>query len=260
MDTWWQTETGGILIAPIPFETPLKAGSVTQPLPGIDVALLDTSGTEMIGEGAGALVLKASWPGQMRGVYNDPQRFIDTYFIQNPSYYTTGDGAKRDAKDNYWITGRLDDVINVSGHRIGTAEVEYVIDNHPHIAESAVVGAPHAITVEGIYAFVVLMDGITPSPHLTQEVNALLRKEIGPIVKPEVIMVVPALPKTRSGKIMRRILKQIARGEFDDLGDVSTLVDPSVIEDLRHIRAGTLGEIAHKSIKGDADIGRTAAR
>ncbi|MDD9810877.1 MAG: acetate--CoA ligase [Gammaproteobacteria bacterium] len=232
VDTWWQTETGGIMITPLPGVTALKPGSATLPFFGVQPALLDSDGNELDGAAAGNLVIKNSWPGQMRTVYGDHQRFIDTYFKAHPGHYTTGDGARRDADGYYWITGRVDDVINVSGHRLGTAEVESALVLHESVAEAAVVGCPHAIKGQGIYAFVTPMAEAEPSDELRAQLVDLVRKEIGPIAKPDVIQWAPGLPKTRSGKIMRRILRKIAADELDDLGDTSTLADPSVVDDL----------------------------
>jgi len=232
VDTWWQTETGGILITPLPGVTALKPGSALKPFFGVQPALLDAGGKEVTGAGAGNLVIKHSWPGQMRTVYGDHQRFIDTYFAAHPGNYTTGDGARRDADGDYWITGRVDDVINVSGHRMGTAEVESALVLHEAVAEAAVVGCPHAIKGQGIYAFVTPMASAAPSDELRAELVDLVRQEIGPIAKPDVIQWAPGLPKTRSGKIMRRILRKIAANDIEDLGDTSTLADPSVVDDL----------------------------
>ena len=232
VDTWWQTETGGIMITPLPGVTALKPGSATLPFFGVQPALLDADGNELSGAAAGNLVIKNSWPGQMRTVYGDHQRFIDTYFKAHPGRYTTGDGARRDADGYYWITGRVDDVINVSGHRLGTAEVESALVLHESVTEAAVVGCPHAIKGQGIYAFVTPMAEAEPSDELRAQLVDLVRKEIGPIAKPDVIQWAPGLPKTRSGKIMRRILRKIAADELDDLGDTSTLADPSVVDDL----------------------------
>ena len=232
VDTWWQTETGGILISPLPGATPLKPGSATRPLFGIEPALMDASGEELAGAASGNLVLKRSWPGMMRGVYGDHQRFIDTYLKAYPGYYFTGDGCRRDEEGYYWITGRVDDVINVSGHRLGTAEIESALVLHPAVAEAAVVGYPHDIKGQGIYAFVTLMAGLEPTPALRDELLATVRKEIGAIASPDVIQWAPGLPKTRSGKIMRRILRKIAENDLASLGDTSTLADPGVVEDL----------------------------
>jgi acetyl-CoA synthetase len=232
VDTWWQTETGGILISPLPGATPLKPGSATRPFFGVQPALLDADGNEVQGAGSGNLVIKASWPGQMRTVYGDHDRFVETYFKMYPGFYTTGDGARRDDDGYYWITGRIDDVINVSGHRMGTAEVESALVLHESVAEAAVVGYPHDIKGQGIYAYVTLMAGVEPSDALRKELVQLVRKEIGPIASPDVIQWAPGLPKTRSGKIMRRILRKIAASELDTLGDTSTLADPGVVDDL----------------------------
>ncbi|GJL81999.1 MAG: acetyl-coenzyme A synthetase 2 [marine bacterium B5-7] len=238
VDTWWQTETGGILITPLPGATDLKPGSATRPFFGIEPALLDADGNELEGATSGNLVIKTSWPGQMRTVYGDHDRFIETYFKMYPGYYTTGDGARRDEDGYYWITGRVDDVINVSGHRMGTAEVESALVLHESVAEAAVVGYPHNIKGQGIYAYVTLMTGVAPSDELRKELVQLVRSEIGPIASPDVIQWAPGLPKTRSGKIMRRILRKIAANELDSLGDTSTLADPAVVDDLVDNRVG----------------------
>ena len=237
VDTWWQTETGGILITPLPGATRLKPGSATRPFFGVVPALLDVDGHELEGAAAGNLVICRPWPGQMRTVYGDHQRFIDTYFKMYPGYYTTGDGARRDEDGYYWITGRVDDVINVSGHRMGTAEVESALVLHDAVAEAAVVGYPHDIKGQGIYAYVTLMAGTAPSEELRKELVKLVREEIGPIATPDVIQWAPGLPKTRSGKIMRRILRKIAANELDALGDTSTLAEPAVVDDLIKNRA-----------------------
>ncbi|WP_327438916.1 acetate--CoA ligase [Pseudomonas donghuensis] len=232
VDTWWQTETGGIMISPLVGTRRVKPGCATQPMFGVQPVLLDDKGTLIEGPGSGLLAIKASWPGQIRSVYGDPQRMIDTYFKPLPGYYFTGDGARRDEDGDLWITGRIDDVINVSGHRIGTAEVENALVLHDSIAEAAVVGYPHDLKGQGIYAFVTPMNGVTPDDRLKQELLALVSKEIGSFAKPELIQWAPALPKTRSGKIMRRILRKIACNELDNLGDTSTLADPSVVQGL----------------------------
>ncbi|PID55182.1 MAG: acetate--CoA ligase [Gammaproteobacteria bacterium] len=232
VDTWWQTETGAHMITPLPGATPLKPGSATLPFFGVDLALLDENGEEIYGEGAGYLVVKSSWPSQIRSVYGDHQRMVDTYFGNYPGYYFTGDGAMRDADGYYWITGRVDDVLNVSGHRMGTAEVESALVLHEDIAEAAVVGFPHDIKGQGIYCYVTPMQGVTPTEELRKELIQLCVDEIGPIAKPDIIQWAPSLPKTRSGKIMRRILRKIAENDLDSLGDVSTLADPSVVEQL----------------------------
>ncbi len=237
VDTWWQTETGGILITPLPGATDLKPGSATRPFFGIEPALLDTEGEVLEGAASGNLVISGSWPGQMRTVYGDHERFIETYFSAYPGYYTTGDGARRDAEGYYWITGRVDDVINVSGHRMGTAEVESALVLHQKIAEAAVVGYPHEIKGQGIYAYVTAMAGVVPDDALRQELIGLVRKEIGPIASPDLIQWAPGLPKTRSGKIMRRILRKIAANELDNLGDTSTLAEPAVVDELIQNRA-----------------------
>jgi acetyl-CoA synthetase len=232
VDTWWQTETGGVLISPLPGATDLKPGSATRPLPGVQPALVDANGARLEGAAEGNLVLLDSWPGQMRTVYGDHQRFIDTYFRTYPGSYFTGDGCRRDADGYYWITGRVDDVINVSGHRIGTAEVESALVSHPKVAEAAVVGFPHDIKGQGIYAYVTLVAGEQESDALLKELVQHVRKEIGPIASPDFLQWAPGLPKTRSGKIMRRILRKIAENAPDQLGDTSTLADPSVVESL----------------------------
>ena len=232
VDTWWQTETGGVLISPLPGATPLKPGSATRPLFGIQPAIVDGDGRLLDGEASGNLVLLDSWPGQMRTVYGDHQRFIDTYFSTFPGRYFTGDGAHRDADGYYWITGRVDDVLNVSGHRMGTAEIESALVAHEAVAEAAVVGYPHDIKGQGIYVYVTLMDGRAPDDALAAALRQWVRKEIGPIATPDLIQFAPALPKTRSGKIMRRILRKIAANEHDNLGDTSTLAEPAVVDSL----------------------------
>ncbi|MGB5581668.1 MAG: acetate--CoA ligase, partial [Woeseia sp.] len=232
VDTWWQTETGGILITPLPGATALKPGSATLPFFGIQPAIVDAEGRELAGAVAGNLVINDSWPGQMRTVYGDHQRFVETYFSMFPGRYVTGDGARRDEDGYYWITGRVDDVLNVSGHRMGTAEVESALVAHPQVAEAAVVGYPHDIKGQGIYAYVTLMEGVTPGDELLAELRKWVRKEIGPIATPDLIQWAPALPKTRSGKIMRRILRKVAEDDFSNLGDTSTLADPGVVKDL----------------------------
>ena len=230
VDTWWQTETGSILITPLPGATALKPGSATRPFFGVQPVLLDEKGKEIDGAGSGVLAIKASWPSQIRSVYGDHQRMIDTYFKPYPGYYFSGDGARRDEDGYYWITGRVDDVINVSGHRIGTAEVESALVLHDAVAEAAVVGCPHDVKGQAIYAFVTLMAGSQPSEALQQELLALVGKEIGSFAKPDHLQWAPSLPKTRSGKIMRRILRKIACNELDSLGDTSTLADPAAAE------------------------------
>ena len=234
VDTWWQTETGGHLITPLPGAHPLKPGAASRPFFGVQPVLLDDEGNELpaSGEASGNLAIKFPWPGMMRTVYGDHKRFIETYFAMFPGYYFTGDGARRDEDNYWWITGRVDDVLNVSGHRLGTAEIESGLVLHDKVAESAVVGYPHDITGQGIYAFVTLMQGEEPSDELKAELVALVRKEIGPIAKINLIQWAPGLPKTRSGKIMRRILRKIAANELDNLGDTSTLADPSVVDEL----------------------------
>ncbi|MFL2822618.1 MAG: acetate--CoA ligase [Paracoccaceae bacterium] len=232
VDTWWQTETGGILITPLPGVTDLKPGSATKPFFGIEPAILNQDGEILEGAAEGNLVILGSWPGQMRTVYGDHQRFIDTYFSTFENTYTTGDGARRDADGYYWITGRVDDVLNVSGHRMGTAEVESALVSHEKVAEAAVVGYPHEIKGQGIYAYVTLMQGENPDDHLLNELKLWVRKEIGPIATPDLIQWAPDLPKTRSGKIMRRILRKVAENDYSNLGDVSTLAEPAVIDNL----------------------------
>ncbi|WP_223789051.1 acetate--CoA ligase [Marinicella meishanensis] len=232
VDTWWQTETGGIMITPLPGATELKPGSATRPFFGIQPALLDNDGNELSGEAAGNLVITDSWPGQMRTVFGDHQRFYSTYFATFDQVYTTGDGARRDADGYYWITGRTDDVLNVSGHRMGTAEVESALVAHEAVAEAAVVGYPHDIKGQGIYAYVTLVNGVAESEDLRAELVQWVRKEIGPIATPDKIQWAPGLPKTRSGKIMRRILRKIAANEYDNLGDTSTLAEPEVVTHL----------------------------
>ena len=232
MDTWWQTETGAHMLTPLPGATDLKPGSATLPFFGVEPALLDGDGKEIEGEGAGSLVIKSSWPSQIRTVFGDHKRLIDTYFSTYPGYYFTGDGARRDEDGYYWITGRMDDVLNVSGHRLGTAEIESALVLHPKVAEAAVVGFNHDIKGQGIYAYVTLMQGDEPSDELKKELIGLCVKEIGAIAKPDLIQWAPGLPKTRSGKIMRRILRKIATNELENLGDTSTLADPSVVDEL----------------------------
>ncbi|WP_226477083.1 acetate--CoA ligase [Pseudomonas sp. MWU16-30323] len=232
VDTWWQTETGGIMLSPLVSAQRIKPGCATQPMFGVVPVLLDEQGKEISGAGSGVLAIKSSWPGQIRSVYGDPQRMIDTYFKPYPGYYFTGDGARRDEDGDYWITGRIDDVINVSGHRIGTAEVESALVLHDQVAEAAVVGYPHDVKGQGIYAFVTPMNGVEPDDALKKHLLDLVSKEIGSFAKPELIQWAPALPKTRSGKIMRRILRKIACNELDSLGDTSTLADPSVVDGL----------------------------
>jgi acetyl-CoA synthetase len=238
VDTWWQTETGGILISPLPGATALKPGSATRPFFGIKPELVDADGKTLEGAASGNLVLTESWPGQMRGVYGDPQRFFDTYFTAYPGKYFTGDGCRRDEDGYYWITGRVDDVLNVSGHRLGTAEIESALVADTKVAEAAVVGYPHDIKGQGIYAYVTLKTGIEPSEELKRELVQMVSTEISAIAKPDVIQFAPGLPKTRSGKIMRRILRKIAENDISNLGDTSTLADPSVVDDLVKNRAG----------------------
>ncbi len=232
VDTWWQTETGGILITPLPGATRLKPGSATRPFFGVRPEIVDAEGRTLEGATEGNLCIADSWPGQMRTVYGDHERFVQTYFSAYPGRYFTGDGCRRDADGYYWITGRVDDVINVAGHRLGTAEVESALVAHPKVSEAAVVGYPHDIKGQGIYAYVTLMSGEDPTEDLRRELIAWVRTEIGPIASPDLIQFAPGLPKTRSGKIMRRILRKIAEGEFQNLGDTSTLAEPAVVDDL----------------------------
>jgi acetyl-CoA synthetase len=232
VDTWWQTETGGILITPLPGATKLKPGSATRPFFGIKPALLDDKGAVLEGAASGNLVITDSWPGQLRSVYKDHERFMQTYFSAYPGTFFTGDGCRRDADGYYWITGRVDDVINVSGHRLGTAEIESALVSHNKVAEAAVVGYPHDLKGQGIYCYVTLKNGMTPTPELKAELVAHVRKEIGPIASPDQLQFSPGLPKTRSGKIMRRILRKIAEDDFGSLGDTSTLAEPAVVDDL----------------------------
>ena len=232
VDTWWQTETGGALITPLPGATALKPGSATRPFFGIKPVLMDTDGKVLEGATSGNLCLEDSWPGQMRTVYGDHQRFIDTYFVQYPGTYFTGDGCRRDEDGYYWITGRVDDVLNVSGHRLGTAEIESALVAHPDVAEAAVVGYPHDIKGQGIYCYITLNAGLTGDDDLKKILVQWVRKEIGPVAGPDLLQFAPGLPKTRSGKIMRRILRKIAEDDFSNLGDTSTLADPGVVEDL----------------------------
>ncbi|MEK9935358.1 MAG: AMP-binding protein, partial [Rhodobiaceae bacterium] len=232
VDTWWQTETGGILITPLPGATATKPGSATRPFFGIEPVLVDGDNNILDGAVDGNLCIARSWPGQMRTVYGDHQRFIETYFTTFPGRYFSGDGARRDEDGYFWITGRVDDVLNVSGHRMGTAEVESALVAHPKVAESAVVGYPHDIKGQGIYAYVTLIEGCEPSDELVAELRQWTRKEIGPIATPDLLQWAPQLPKTRSGKIMRRILRKIAANDYADLGDTSTLTDPNVVTDL----------------------------
>ncbi|PXF32366.1 acetyl-CoA synthetase [Pokkaliibacter plantistimulans] len=232
VDTWWQTETGGIMIVPLPYATAAKPGSATRPFFGVQPRLVDNEGTELAGATEGNLVIADSWPGQARSIWGDHERFVQTYFSTFKGYYFTGDGCRRDGDDYYWITGRVDDVINVSGHRMGTAEVESALVAHPKVAEAAVVGYPHPIKGQGIYVYLTLQAGEDGSEELSKELKAWVRNEIGPIATPDLIQFAPGMPKTRSGKIMRRILRKIAEDDFGALGDTSTLADPSVVEDL----------------------------
>jgi len=232
VDTWWQTETGGILITPLPGATKLKPGSATLPFFGVQPAVVDAEGNVLDGAVSGNLVILDAWPGMMRTVYGDHKRFVDTYFSNYKGKYFTGDGCRRDADGYYWITGRVDDVINVAGHRMGTAEVESALVAHPKVSEAAVVGYPHAVKGQGIYCYVTLMAGESASEALKIELRDWVRKEIGPIASPDLIQFAPGLPKTRSGKIMRRILRKIAEDDCSNLGDISTLADPAVVEEL----------------------------
>jgi acetyl-CoA synthetase len=232
IDTWWQTETGSVLISPIAGVTPVKPGSATFPFFGVKPALVDPDGNKLEGESSGNLVITQSWPSQIRSIYGDHERMLDTYFSQYNGMYFTGDGAKRDSDGYIWITGRVDDVLNVSGHRLGTAEIESALVLHPKVAEAAVVGFDHPIKGQGIYVYVTLMSGEAYEDVLKNELKLFVSNEISPIAKPDLIQWAPGLPKTRSGKIMRRILRKIAAGEFDNLGDTSTLADPNVVEDL----------------------------
>jgi acetyl-CoA synthetase len=232
VDTWWQTETGGILISALPGAIDLKPGSATLPFFGVQPGLVDNEGNLLEGPAAGNLVLLDSWPGQMRTVYRDHDRFVQTYFSTYPGMYFTGDGAKRDEDGYYWVTGRVDDVLNVSGHRMGTAEIESALVAHPKVSEAAVVGYPHDIKGQGIYVYVTLMAGEQPSDELHKELRDWVRHEIGPIASPDLIQFASGLPKTRSGKIMRRILRKIAEDDFSNLGDTSTLAEPAVVNEL----------------------------
>ena len=241
VDTWWQTETGGILISPLPGATALKPGSATKPLPGVMPVIVDGEGNPLEGAVEGNLIITDSWPGQMRSVYGDHQRFVDTYFATFEGSYFTGDGVRRDEDGYYWITGRVDDVLNVSGHRMGTAEIESALVSHANVAEAAVVGYPHEIKGQGIYAYVTLMEGVEATDELRRELQVWVRKDIGPIAKPDLIQWAPGLPKTRSGKIMRRILRKVAADDFGNLGDTSTLADPAVVEDLIDNRQNKAG-------------------
>jgi acetyl-CoA synthetase len=241
VDTWWQTETGGILITPLPGATKLKPGSATRPFFGVVPEIVDAEGNVQKGECTGNLCIAKSWPGQMRTVYGDHARFEQTYFSTYKGKYFTGDGCRRDADGYYWITGRVDDVINVSGHRMGTAEVESSLVAHAKVSEAAVVGYPHDIKGQGIYAYVTLMAGTEPTEELRKELVAWVRKDIGPIASPDQIQFAPGLPKTRSGKIMRRILRKIAEDEPSSLGDTSTLADPAVVDDLVENRQNKKG-------------------
>jgi acetyl-CoA synthetase len=232
VDTWWQTETGGILVTPIPGATPLKPGSATRPFFGVEPVIVDNDGKVVHGPGEGNLCIANAWPGMMRTVFGDHRRFVQTYFSHFPGLYFTGDGARRDEDGFYWLTGRVDDVINVAGHRLGTAEIESALVAHPRVAEAAVVGFPHDIKGQGIYAYVTLKVNETPSEELRRELVTWVRQEISPIAAPDLLQWAPGLPKTRSGKIMRRILRKIAANEHDALGDVTTLADPAVVDEL----------------------------
>ncbi|MBB4659564.1 acetyl-CoA synthetase [Parvularcula dongshanensis] len=232
VDTWWQTETGGILISPLPGDPMTKPGAATKPMPGIEPALVDADGKVLEGEAEGNLVLTRSWPGQMRTVWGDHERFVQTYFTTYPGTYFTGDGARRDADGDYWITGRVDDVLNISGHRMGTAEVESALVAHDAVAEAAVVGFPHDLKGQGLWCYVILRAGLEPSAEIEKALRDQVRTEIGPVATPDVIQIAPGLPKTRSGKIMRRILRKIAEGAPDQLGDTSTLAEPEVVDQL----------------------------
>ncbi len=230
VDTWWQTETGGFLITPLPYATDLKPGSATFPFFGVRAVIVDKDNKELSGEAEGNLCIQDSWPGQMRTVYKNHQRFVETYFTQFPGRYFSGDGCRRDKDGYYWVTGRVDDVIKMSGHRLGTAEIESALDAHPKIAESAVVGFPHALKGEGIYAYVTPKNGVEPSDVLKKELIQEVLHKIGPIARPDFIQWAPGLPKTRSGKIMRRILRKIAANDYENLGDTNTLLNPEVVE------------------------------
>jgi acetyl-CoA synthetase len=232
VDTWWQTETGGIMITPLPGATALKPGSATRPFFGVKLVVLDTDGNEIEGAGSGILAIDRAWPGQLRTIFGDHERCIETYYSAYKGYFLTGDGVRRDEDGYYWITGRIDDVLNVSGHRMGTAEVESALVLHEKVAEAAVVGYPHEIKGQGIYAYVTLMHDVEGTDELREELNQLVRSEIGAFAKPDILQWAPSLPKTRSGKIMRRILRKIAENELHNLGDTSTLADPTVVEDL----------------------------
>jgi acetyl-CoA synthetase len=244
VDTWWQTETGGIMITPLPGATKLKPGSATRPFFGIKPELVDAEGKVLEGAASGNLCITDSWPGQMRTVYGDHERFEQTYFATYKGKYFTGDGCRRDADGYYWITGRVDDVINVSGHRLGTAEVESALVAHAKVSEAAVVGYPHDIKGQGIYAYVTLMAGENPTEDLRKELVQWVRKEIGPFASPDLIQFAPGLPKTRSGKIMRRILRKIAEDDFKNLGDTTTLADPAVVDDLVNNRQNKRAAVA----------------
>jgi acetyl-CoA synthetase len=244
VDTWWQTETGGILITPLPGATRLKPGSATQPFFGVIPEIVDGEGKTLDGASTGNLCIADSWPGMMRTVFGDHQRFVDTYFKTYPGKYFTGDGCRRDEDGYYWITGRVDDVIKVSGHRLGTAEIESALVGHHVVSEAAVVGYPHPIKGEGVYAYVTLMAGVEPNDQLRKDLVNWVRTEIGPIASPDFIQFAPGLPKTRSGKIMRRILRKIAEDEYRNLGDTSTLADPAVVDDLVSNRQNKKGAAA----------------
>ena len=239
MDTWWQTETGGHMLTPVPGATPLKPGSATHPFLGVQAAIVDNAGNILEGAAEGSLVITHPWPGQIRTVYGNHQRLVDTYFSAFPGMFFTGEGARRDADGYYWITGRVDDVLIVSGHNLGTAELESALVLHPAVAEAAIVGYPHDIKGQGIYAYVTLVNGVEATDDLRTELVKHVRSEIGPIATPDFIQWAPGLPKTRSGKIMRRILRKIAANDMDSLGDTSTLADPGVVDDLVENRMST---------------------
>ncbi|PID41796.1 MAG: hypothetical protein CR981_02945 [Proteobacteria bacterium] len=234
VDTWWQTETGGIMISPLPYATSLKPGSATRPLPGIDAAILNEDGQPTRANEGGHLVVRKPWPGMFRGIFGDPERYKTTYFETFPGFYDAGDGARYDEDGYFWIIGRLDDVINVSGHRLGTAEIESALVSHPQVSEAAVVGMPHPIKGQAIYAYIIVNADVEESMELLTELRVHVRREIGPIASPDVIQYARGLPKTRSGKIMRRVLRKIAADDFNDFGDTSTLADPSIIDELIH--------------------------
>ncbi|MBU1248247.1 MAG: AMP-binding protein, partial [Proteobacteria bacterium] len=241
-DTWWQTETGGHMLSGLPYATPMKPGAASRPLPGIDAAIVNKEGEEVGPNEGGFLVIRKPWPGMLRGVWNNPDRFKETYFAGFPGAYESGDGARCDEDGYFWIMGRVDDVINVSGHRLGTAEIESALVSHPDVSEAAVVGMPHEIKGQTIYAYVTLKTGIDESDALKKALVMHVRKEIGPLASPEFLQFSPGLPKTRSGKIMRRILRKIVEGDTSNLGDTSTLADPTVVQDLIDGNADLLGK------------------